>query len=72
VLSLEDTLMSDDYDEFGLLYQNAAEWNIPVVPPVVSRRQWESSDGHGVSYLVWGEDDPEFVFLHGGAQNAHT
>jgi pimeloyl-ACP methyl ester carboxylesterase len=22
--------------------------------------------------LVWGEGDPEFVFLHGGAQNAHT
>ena len=72
MLSLEDTLMSDDYDEFGLLYQNAAEWDLPFDPPLVSRGRWESSAGKGVSYLRWGEDDPEFVFLHGGAQNAHT
>ena len=72
MLSLEDTLMSDDYDEFGLLYQNAAEWDVPFDPPLVSRGQWKSSAGQGVSYLRWGENDPEFVFLHGGAQNAHT
>jgi pimeloyl-ACP methyl ester carboxylesterase len=72
VLSLEDTLMSEEYDEFGLLYQNAAEWDIPFDPPMVSRGEWESSPGQGVSYLRWGEDDPEFVFLHGGGQNAHT
>jgi pimeloyl-ACP methyl ester carboxylesterase len=72
VLSLEDTLMSDDYDEFGLLYQNAAEWDLPFNPPRVSRGRWKSSAGQAVSYLRWGEGDPEFVFLHGGAQNAHT
>ena len=72
MLSLEDTLASDDYDEFGLLYQNAAEWDLPFDPPPVSRGRWESSAGQGVSYLRWGENEPEFVFLHGGAQNAHT
>ncbi len=28
--------------------------------------------GGVVSALVWGDRDPELVFLHGGAQNAHT
>ena len=72
MLSLEDTLASDDYDEFGLLNQNAAEWDLPFDPPPVSRGRWESSAGQVVSYLRWGENEPEFVFLHGGAQNAHT
>ena len=72
MLSLEDTLLSDEYDEFGLLYQNAAEWGIPFHPPAVSRERWESSAGQKVSYLRWGDENPEFLFLHGGAQNAHT
>ena len=29
-------------------------------------------DGRRLSALVWGERAPELVFLHGGAQNAHT
>jgi pimeloyl-ACP methyl ester carboxylesterase len=72
MLSLEDTLSSDEYDEFGLLYQNAAEWGIPFTPPVVSRGCFALPSGQRMSYLRWGEADPEFVFLHGGAQNAHT
>jgi pimeloyl-ACP methyl ester carboxylesterase len=72
MLSLGDTLDSDDYDEFGLLYQNAAEWNIPFIPPVVSRVLFALPSGQRLSYLRWGEGDPELVFLHGGAQNAHT
>lgn len=72
MLSLEDTLGSDEYDEFGLLYQNAAEWGIPFTPPVVSRGWFALPSGQRLSYLRWGEADPELVFLHGGAQNAHT
>lgn len=72
MLSLEDTLSSDEYDEFGLLYQNAAEWGIPFTQPVVSRGWFALPSGQKLSYLRWGEADPEFVFLHGGAQNAHT
>ena len=33
VTSLRDTLDSDDYDEFGLLHENAAEWDIPFDEP---------------------------------------
>ena len=73
--SLQDTLGSDDYDEFGLLHQNAAEWDIPFErQPAVARRAFAEPSGRELSYLRWGPDDaePELVFLHGGAQNAHT
>ena len=71
--SLQDTLGSDDYDEFGLLHENAAEWDIPFEgQPVVTRTSLALPSGQKLSYLRWGEGDPELVFLHGGAQNAHT
>ena len=71
--SLQETLGSDDYDEFALLHENAAEWDIPFErPPVVSRAAFALPSGQRLSYLRWGDDDPELVFLHGGAQNAHT
>jgi len=73
VTSLQDTLGSDDYDEFGLLHENAAEWDIPFErQPVVTRTSLALPSGQKLSYLRWGEGDPELVFLHGGAQNAHT
>jgi pimeloyl-ACP methyl ester carboxylesterase len=71
--SVDDTLEDDDYDEFGLLHENAAEWDIPFDdPPSVARRSVVLDGGQAVSYLRWGDGDPELVFLHGGAQNAHT
>ncbi len=71
--SLRDMLGSDDYDEFALLHENAAEWDIPFErQPVVSRESFALPSGQTLSYLRWGESDPELVFLHGGAQNAHT
>ncbi|MGP0028979.1 MAG: alpha/beta fold hydrolase [Acidimicrobiales bacterium] len=72
-MSLLDTLGSDDYDEFGLLHENAAEWDIPFErAPVVSRDSFALPSGQTLSYLRWGAEEPELVFLHGGAQNAHT
>jgi pimeloyl-ACP methyl ester carboxylesterase len=58
-----------DYDEFGLLHENADEAGIPLDPLPVRR-----VDAGPVSAVVWGGDgdDPEIVLLHGGAQNAHT
>lgn len=71
--SLRDTLDSEDYDEFGLLHENAAEWDIPFAGrPVVSRNSFTLPSGQALSYLQWDEGEPELVFLHGGAQNAHT
>jgi pimeloyl-ACP methyl ester carboxylesterase len=61
------------YDEFGLFHENAEEYGLRYDgPPTVRREFVELPDGRRISALVWGTDDPEYVFLHGGAQNAHT
>ena len=60
------------YDEFSMFAENAEEFGIPFVPPVVRRESVGLADGRRLSALVWGTSSPEFVFLHGGAQNAHT
>jgi pimeloyl-ACP methyl ester carboxylesterase len=61
------------YDEFGLFHENAAEYGLPYDgPPKVRRVDIEVEPGRKLSALVWGEGDPEIVFLHGGSQNAHT
>jgi pimeloyl-ACP methyl ester carboxylesterase len=62
-----------EYDEFGLFHENAEEFGLPYDgPPTVRREFVPLPDGRRVSALVWGTDDPQYVFLHGGAQNAHT
>lgn len=61
------------YDEFSMFHENAEEHGIAYPgPPSVRRERVEVGDGRSLSSLVWGEKEPEFVFLHGGAQNAHT
>jgi pimeloyl-ACP methyl ester carboxylesterase len=72
VTTLEDTLAGDDYDEFGLLHENAAEWDLDGPLPRGRRAEVEVGAGQRVSAIVWGDDPPEVVFLHGGGQNAHT
>ena len=62
-----------EYDEFGLFHENAEEFGLPYDGPPTVRREFVGLvDGRRISALVWGTDDPEYVFLHGGAQNAHT
>lgn len=62
-----------EYDEFGMFHENAREFGISYSgPPIVRRASVPLGDGRQLSALVWGVGDPEFVFLHGGAQNAHT
>ena len=70
--TVDDTLEDDDYDEFSLLHENIAEWDLPIdeLPPV--RRGYVDDDAGRISYLRWGEEQPRVVFLHGGGQNAHT
>lgn len=61
------------YDEFGLFHENAQEYGLTYDgPPRVQRVALASSAGHEVSALHWGSDEPEIIFIHGGAQNAHT
>jgi pimeloyl-ACP methyl ester carboxylesterase len=67
------------YDEFGLFHENADEYGLPfTAPPRVARREVSVAPDRAVSALVWGhaadpaEVTPEVVFVHGGAQNAHT
>ena len=65
------------YDEFALFEENIAEFGLDVdqLPPV---RRIETSVGgvdgpsRQISALRWGDGPPEFVLVHGGAQNAHT
>ena len=61
------------YDEFAYFQDNASEFGIPYDgPPTVRRERYEVEPGRALSALVWGTGAPELVFLHGGAQNAHT
>ncbi len=61
------------YDEFGLFHENASEYGIPLRgAPSVRRTEVEVTAGRAVSALVWGVTSPRLVFVHGGAQNAHT
>jgi pimeloyl-ACP methyl ester carboxylesterase len=63
----------DDYDEFGMLDQNAAEVGLVLDPqPAVARRSFTVPGGQEVSAIAWGGSEPELVLLHGGGQNAHT
>jgi pimeloyl-ACP methyl ester carboxylesterase len=68
---------TDEYDEFGLFHENIAEFGLAVsAVPTVVRIDTPVPDGQGgtraVSALRWGNGEPEFVLVHGGAQNAHT
>jgi pimeloyl-ACP methyl ester carboxylesterase len=61
------------YDEFSMFHENAAEFGLPYEgPPTVRRESVEVDPGRHLSALVWADDPPELVLLHGGAQNAHT
>jgi len=61
------------YDEFSSFGENLEEYGIDAsaFPPVV-RLGHALPDGRVLSGLRWGDAAPELVFLHGGAQNAHT
>lgn len=61
------------YDEFSFFHENAAEFGLPYDgPPAVRRVAVPVEGGRELSALVWGDEPPELVLLHGGAQNAHT
>ncbi|MGI9645621.1 MAG: alpha/beta fold hydrolase [Ilumatobacteraceae bacterium] len=62
-----------EYDEFALFHENVAEFGLaPLEVPPVERVEVATPDGLLVSALAWGSGEPDVVFVHGGAQNAHT
>jgi esterase len=64
---------ASDAAEFDSLGEVAVELGLDraIIPPL-SRRAVQVGSEQQISVLVWGEDQPELVFLHGGGQNAHT
>jgi pimeloyl-ACP methyl ester carboxylesterase len=64
---------SESYDEFSLFADNASDAGLPYDrPPTVLRAFVEVNPNQRMSLLVWGDGPPQYVFIHGGAQNAHT
>ena len=62
-----------NYNEFGMLSDNAAEIGLPFPASLhVARRIFSVGEEQDVSAIVWGDAEPELVLLHGGGQNAHT
>ena len=66
-----------DYDEFGLFHENIAEFaldvaDLPVVERVDTVVAVDDDGPRVISALRWGDSAPDVVFVHGGAQNAHT
>jgi pimeloyl-ACP methyl ester carboxylesterase len=73
MLTVDDTLDDEEYDEFALLHENAAELGLAWEGrPVVERREVDVGPGQILSMIAWGAGPPEIIFLHGGGQNAHT
>lgn len=61
------------YDEFAYFHENVAEHGLEVeTMPPVERVDTVVHDDVSISALRWGGGAPAAVFLHGGAQNAHT
>ena len=67
------SVQAEGVDEFVFLEETAAEAGLAWSgAPHVERRAVDVGERRTLSALVWGAGVPEVVFLHGGAQNAHT
>jgi pimeloyl-ACP methyl ester carboxylesterase len=61
------------YDEFAFFKENCDEYDLSWDgPPVVARVEHRLADGRVMRGLRWGTEPVRIVWLHGGAQNAHT
>jgi pimeloyl-ACP methyl ester carboxylesterase len=61
------------YDEFAYFAENCREYDLPWDGTAEVRRvSFDLPDDRTLSGLRWGSGSPQVVFLHGGAQNAHT
>jgi pimeloyl-ACP methyl ester carboxylesterase len=62
----------DEGDEFATYDAICAEVGVERPPLTTARRSFDLPDGRELSAVVWGDEPPQVVFLHGGAQNART
>ena len=61
------------YDEFSMFGENISEFGLNVAKvPSVLRVAMQLDDDRTLSALKWGAGEPEVLFVHGSAQNAHT
>ena len=61
------------YDEFSMFGENISEYKLNIAKlPRVSRIATQLADDRILSALKWGDGEPEILFVHGSAQNAHT
>ena len=61
------------YDEYSMFGENISEFGLNVEKiPSVSRVAVQLGDDRTLSALKWGTSEPEVLFVHGSAQNAHT
>jgi pimeloyl-ACP methyl ester carboxylesterase len=66
-------LDTDNYDEFGFLGDVAKDEGVDPASVLPCERIDVKLDSGAVSSVIkWGTTAPEFTFLHGGGQNAHT
>lgn len=60
-------------NDLEIITQAAAELGLgPTWVPAVRRTELSLASGDRICGLEWHMGTPEFVFLHGGSQNAHT
>jgi pimeloyl-ACP methyl ester carboxylesterase len=60
-------------DEFGSLDETRRELGLDGGPrPRVRRERVDIGTGGHLSAVLWGDEPPQVVFLHGGGQNART
>ena len=61
------------YDEFSMFGENISDYKLNIAKlPSVSRIATQLADDRILSALKWGDGEPEILFVHGSAQNAHT
>lgn len=63
---------SEEYDEFQFLEFHSRWAGLPWSQRPAVVRDVRQIEGQAVSFLRWGESEPELVLLHGSGQNAHT
>lgn len=64
--------MSDTFDEFSFVAEQARAAGIDSPERVHQRLTIELEDGRTLSGLRWGAEAPRVTFLHGAGLNAHT